>query len=142
MIDALVNTWAARAGMKSREQDDGSWVAMDLETAYRLSSDRDGFEVSERGRGGYQSLARLAGLDDAERVVLLLIGMPWRSGRGWGVPFPSGLGPGFGIVAERDGCRLTGNGGSDWFRSEVDAQRFSRVSALTLDALSGLLEAR
>jgi len=127
--------------MKAREQDDGAWVAMDLETAYRLSSDRDGFEVSERGRGGYQSLARLASLEDAERVILLLIGLPWRSGRGWGVPFPSGLGPGFGIVAERDGCRLTGNGRSAWFRSEVDARRFSRVSGLTLEALSELLEA-
>ncbi len=142
MIDPLVNEWAARVGMKHRVEGADADVWMDLETAYRLSETPTGFDVSDRSRGSFHASARLRNLQDAERFLLLLLAMPWRSQLGLPSPLPPGLATETELLPRSAGFELAWGSGSGWFRSESDARRFSHVSTLDLAALSDVLESR
>lgn len=141
MADSVLDTWAHRAGLRRSDDtaDARAWVG--LESAYRLAAVGDAFEVFERDRGSERSLARLATRSEAELFLLLTMAMPWRSQRGYRMPFPPGFPDGVVLAAADEGFELVWAGGSAWFRSESDARRFSRVRMLDLAGASELLEA-
>jgi hypothetical protein len=136
--DSLLDEWADRAGM-ARADDGGGRVWRDLETAYTLSRGPDGYDVSAMDRGRSTPRARFGSKLEAERFVLLLLALPWRSERGMARPFPKGLAAGADCQSGDDGVTLRTGGRAAWFRSEIDARRYSHASNLDLDSLSELL---
>ena len=112
----------------------------DMEVAFAVERDGDGFLVRREDRGRSSVMGRFPELTEADAFLLMILGSIWRTNRGLGDPFPAEPAPG--AVVERldaGGYRVDAHGYSAVVASRVYASRYAHVAGSGMQAVAELL---
>jgi hypothetical protein len=148
MDKTVLETWAKRADLRFGATGEGivhGWG--DMETVFEVHEDETGYAVVTRDRGVRRTVATFGTQDEADTLLLLLLGRTWLANRGVNVGFGTDAAPGTSIDEADRSYRVTdGSGRVSIFASRTEAAAYSLVagkSASDIEAwLNGRLTAR
>lgn len=140
MSDDILDAWSRRARMTiDLTRDDVLFGRGDIELAYRLRADGEGFAVTREDHGSERPFAVLPTRADADRCLLLMFAVPWRSDQRLPPVREPLTDAGCEVTREGEGWRVAGSGASAWFRAQVNAEHFCGAQRLSLDELDALM---
>lgn len=111
----------------------------DLETAFAIRQDREGFTVDKQSRGQWTTLGRFSSRSEAETFLAVCLASIWRADRGLGDVFPAEPAPDTTVTRIDQGYDVEARGHEASFRQRTDAKRYTYVAGLGLRQVNGFL---
>lgn len=144
MDDAVLESWAKRADLHFAATGEGivhGWG--DMETVLEVHEDETGFAVVTRDRGIRHTVATFGTQEEADTLLLLMLGRTWLANQRVNRGFGADAAPGTSIDEVDRSYRLTdGEGRVSIFASRTDAVGYSLVTGKSAAELEGWLNAQ
>ncbi|WP_164478118.1 hypothetical protein [Microbacterium sp. ABRD28] len=141
MDDAgILALWADRLGYLPMT-DDGTFLVGwgDLETAFAIREDSEGFTVDKQSRGQWATLGRFSARSEAEAFLAVCLASIWRADRGLGDVFPADPAPDTTVTRTDEGYDVGAGGHHASFRQRSDAKRYTYVAGRGLQKVNDFL---
>jgi hypothetical protein len=132
--------WADRLGYLPMTSDGTFLVGWgDLETAFAIRQDREGFTIDKQSRGQWATLGWFSSRSEAEAFLTVCLASIWRADRGLGDVFPVEPAPDTAVIRTDQGYDVEARGNRASFRQRTDAKRYTYVAGRELQRVNDFL---
>lgn len=137
---AILAMWANRLSYLPLTGDGTLLVGWgDLETAFAIRRDSEGYTVDKQSRGQWATLGRFASRSEAEAFLAVCLTSIWRADRGLGDAFPAEPAPDTSITRTEEGYDVEAEGHRAFLRQRTDAKRYTHIAGRGLQQVNDFL---